>query len=96
MNRFYIEKIKAKLIYKRDTVIQTRPFTAAIDTVMKSDTVYLRYDFPENLFALKISPKKDSIVIPQIIQQEVKSERKWWEIPVSVLSGIAIGVIISK
>jgi uncharacterized protein YneF (UPF0154 family) len=92
----YIEKVKAKMYYKHDTIIQTKPFTATIDTVMKSDTVYARYDFPENLFALKINPKKDSLVIPQIVQQEVKSERLWWEIPVSILSGIAIGVIISK
>jgi hypothetical protein len=92
----YIDKIKARVIYKRDTIIQTKPFTAVIDTIIKSDTIYLRYDFPENIFAMKISPKLDSLLIPQIIQQEIKSENRWWQIPAYILSGIAIGVVISK
>ena len=77
-----IEKSRTKLVFKRDTLIETKPFTAIIDTIIKRDTVYAKFDFPENSFDLWIRKKPDSTMVHTIyITKEIIKERPWWEAP---------------
>lgn len=90
-----IEKAVPKLIYKRDTIIETRPFTAIIDTIIKRDTIYAKYDFPENQFDFWIRKRPDSIVFHTIyITKEITRERPWWEAPAYTGAGALVGFIL--
>ncbi|MBE2189332.1 MAG: hypothetical protein IAE98_07670 [Candidatus Kapabacteria bacterium] len=92
-----IEKARTKLIFKRDTIIETKPFTAIIDTIIKRDTVYAKFDFPENSFDLWIKKKPDSTMVHTIyITKEIVKERPWWEAPAFTLGGTIVGYVISK
>lgn len=92
-----IEKIKPKIIYKRDTIIETKPFVAVVDTVIKRDTVYAKYEFPENSFDLMIRKKPDSTMIQTIyITKEIMRERSWWETPVYIIGGVAVGFTVGS
>jgi len=92
-----IEKAKTKLVYKNDTVILTKPFVALIDTIIKTDTVFASYDFPDNNFNLLIKRKPDSTIVQTItITKEVMKERSWWETPAYVLGGTVVGFVIGK
>ncbi len=92
-----IEKIKPKIIYKRDTMIETKPFVAVVDTVIKRDTVYAKYEFPENSFDLMIRKKPDSTMIQTIyITKEIMRERSWWETPVYIIGGVAVGFTVGS
>lgn len=92
-----IEKAKTKLVFKRDTIIETKPFTAIIDTIIKRDTVYAKFDFPENSFDLWIRKKPDSSVVHTIyITKEIVKERPWWEVSAYTLGGTIIGFVIGK
>jgi hypothetical protein len=92
-----IEKAKTKLVYKNDTVILTKPFVALIDTIIKTDTVFASYDFPDNNFNLLIKRKPDSTIVQTItITKEVMKERSWWETPAYILGGTVVGFVIGK
>ncbi len=92
-----VEKIKPKLIYSRDTIIQTQPFTAMIDTVIQRDTIRINYQFPENMLDLEIFPKPDSIEIRNIfITKEVEKKVEWWQMPAGILSGVVLGFLIGS
>lgn len=92
-----IEKIVAKTHYVRDTLIITQPFVAKADTIMQRDTIRLMYSFPENYFAMQYFPKPDTMLIPrQTIITTQQKKRTWWEIPVCVVSGAAVGWLLSK
>lgn len=92
-----IEKIKPKIIYKRDTIIETKPFIAVVDTVIKRDTVYAKYEFPDNSFDLMIRKKPDSTMIQTIyITKEIMRERSWWETPVYIIGGVAVGFTVGS
>jgi len=55
-----LEKIKAKIIYIKDTIIESKPFIARIDTIIKYDTIKIDYIFPDNEFNLFIRKKPDT------------------------------------
>ncbi len=87
-----LEKIKTKTVIKRDTVIQTKPFTAKIDTVVLKDTVRAQYDFPENEMSIFVRPSPDSLEIRKItILKTIEKKQPWWETPVYLLGGAAFG-----
>jgi hypothetical protein len=56
-----LEKVKMKIVYRADTIIQTAPFTASIDTIIVKDTLNAVYKFPENLFSLSLRMPQDTI-----------------------------------
>lgn len=92
-----IEKIVAKTQYVRDTLIVTQAFVAKADTIIQRDTIRLMYSFPENYFAMQYFPKPDTMRIPrQTIITTQQRKRTWWEIPVCVVSGAAVGWLLSK
>ena len=91
-----IEKIKPKLIYKSDTIIQTRPFTVWVDTIYKYDTIQVRYDYPENQMQLAIRMATDTVYNKkEIITIEPKSE-PWWEDPLIATGGLVLGYLLSN
>lgn len=92
-----IEKAKTKIVYTRDTIIQTQPFIAVVDTIIKKDTVYAKFEFPANNFDLWIKKKPDSTLIQTItITKEIVKERPWWEAPAYTLGGAVIGFLLGK
>lgn len=90
-----IDKIVPKIVFVRDTIIETKPFVATIDTVIKRDTVLLRYDFPENLFSMKVTPAIDSIKIEKIYEYKER-ELSWYERATLFAAGFGIAFLISK
>lgn len=90
-----VDRIVPKIVVKRDTIIKTMPFVATIDTVICRDTVFLRYDFPENLFSMKLSPAADSIKIEKIYEYKEK-EFTWLEKATMFAAGFGIAFLISK
>ncbi len=72
-----VEKIKAKIVYKRDTIFQIKPFIASADTIIQKDTVYIRYDFPENQFKFKISQATDTILVKKIYEYAQGYNDSW-------------------
>ncbi len=92
-----VEKIKAEIRYKTDTIIQTKPFVARIDTVALRDTIIAEYEFPENTMSLAIySPPDSTKHFRTAVIRTVKKEAPWWEAPAYVACGAALGFIISS
>lgn len=92
-----LERVKPRIVYLRDTIIETRPFIATIDTVIQFDTIYATYQFPNNIFDLRISPKPDTSRFYTVyITKEVKRERAWWEAPAYVVGGVVIGFFLGN
>ncbi|OGU40532.1 MAG: hypothetical protein A2X61_13660 [Ignavibacteria bacterium GWB2_35_12] len=95
--------VKAKPVIKiiRDTVIETKPFVASLDTIAKDDTVKMQYEFPENYFSLEVMRKPDSVKFEKLtVIEKTTQDGNWWEKPSyftgGALIGIIIGLIISK
>lgn len=90
-----VDKIIPKIVYLRDTIIESKPFIATIDTVIQKDTVFLRYDFPENLFSMKLSPSADSIRIEKIYEYKERGI-SWFERATMFAAGFGIAFLITK
>lgn len=91
-----IVEAKPKIQYIRDTIIQTQPFVARLDTILLRDTIYAQYQFPENLMSINIRTSGDSIRLPQITVERTKQERKWYELATAFGGGIILGLLIGK
>ncbi len=92
-----IEKIKPKIIIQEDTLILTKPFVAIVDTIIKRDTIYAKFEFPVNTFDLWIKRKPDSTLIQTItITEEVMKERPWWEASAYTIGGTVAGFLIGR
>jgi len=89
-----LEKVKTKIKYVRDTVIKTRPFIASIDTVIKHDTVYADFRFPEREMNIAIKQATDTVYHNKQIFVD-NNEREWWEDPAIATGGLIIGYIIA-
>ncbi len=90
-----IEKAVAKVEYIRDTIIQTQPFIAHVDTIIKFDTIRLGYQFPENYFSFELRKSPDTLKT-EIITKEIQKKSRWWEGPVYFIGGFLLGNIIKK
>ena len=92
-----IIKYKPKIVYLRDTTIKTKPFEFKIDTILKRDTVYVSYRFPQNIFDMTIKSKPDTIINKTIkISIPVDKKEKWWKTPAYILGSVAVGIIIGR
>jgi len=92
-----IERAKTKIKYVKDTVIQTQPFVAELDTIVRQDTIYSSFIFPENLLSLEIRKKPDTTKIEQItIIKEIPQKKSWWKESMIFISGCATGFLLFK
>lgn len=91
-----IEKIKPKLIYRLDTIIQTRPFTAVVDTIYKYDTIQVKYDYPENQMQLAIRMATDTVYNKKEILTTTQRNEPWWEDPLIATGGLVLGYLLSN
>jgi hypothetical protein len=91
-----IERVKPKIVYKSDTIVRSKPFTAVIDTVLKLDTIRVSYDFPENNMRLAIRMATDTVYnsYETIIEKCPKS--KWWETPAIATGGVLLGILVTN
>ena len=89
----------ASIKYVRDTIIITKPFEARIDTIMKFDTVFVMYRYPENLFDLVIKTKPDTTFKDKIVitnTKYIKEERPLWVDILTHTGALAGGYFIGK
>lgn len=91
----HIEKIKPRIVYRHDTLIQTKPFTAIIDTIIQKDTIYMSYDYPENLFNMRLTHQPDSFRVQKTIEYK-NEETNWTSKIIYFVAGIAAGIIINN
>ncbi len=91
-----IVEAKPKIQYVRDTIIQTQPFIARLDTILLRDTIFAQYQFPENLMSINIRTSNDSIRLPRITIERTKQERNWYELATAFGGGIILGLILGK
>lgn len=92
-----IEKHVPRVVFKRDSVIETRPFTAIVDTLVRRDTVRAVYEFPENTFSMRISRGVDSLAVEQVQVIDYSDKvTHWWHVPAYVLAGVIVGFIIGN
>jgi hypothetical protein len=90
-----IERMNPVLVYKTDTLIQTMPFTAIIDTTIMTDTISARYDFPENEFSLAVRKTADTLAIYSI-HIATESKKGKYENVTYAIGGALIGIIIGN
>ncbi len=92
-----IEKVKTKIRYHRDTIIQTKPFIASLDTIVKHDTIKCYYAFPDNLLSLHIAQTEDTIITHQIkLTHTSIASDPWWHEPLYILGGVISGYAIKS
>jgi len=90
-----LEKIKTKIIKQKDTIITSYPFIAKVDTVLKRDTIKVRYEYPQNLLSLNIERYTDTLALQKfLITEMIKVESPWWEAPAYVAAGTLIGFVL--
>jgi hypothetical protein len=64
----------------RDTVYSSVPFVSSLDTIVKRDTLYVSYSFPQNIFDIRYHPSPDSIITSTIdVIRYVPREKEWYE-----------------
>ncbi len=96
VEKIVIQKAKPRIKILRDTIIETKPFVAEVDTIVKSDTVSAKYIFPENLFELQISRKADTFRIPQFVVAKQDRKKDWLDKIGTFIVGVSLGYLIAK
>jgi hypothetical protein len=92
-----ISKMKTKIIYQKDTIIETQPFTAVVDTIINRDTLHTEFNFPENSFSMLLLRKPDTVMVQKITTIETPPQKSnWWEVPLSILGGAALGYAFGR
>ncbi len=96
-----IEKAVPKIKYLKDTIIQTQPFIATLDTITRNDTIKASYQFPENYFDISIRKQPDTIRTKTIMVTNTKTEtkvekREWWLDVLTHLGAFGLGFLLGK
>jgi hypothetical protein len=70
-------------------------FTASLDTIIKRDTVFVSYMFPENLFELYIKQHPDSVMtFTNTITKNIEIKEVWYVKPAYISGSIVLGYIL--
>lgn len=91
-----LERVRPRLIYRKDTIIQSKPFTALMDTIYRHDTIRVSYDFPDNNMQLAIRMATDTVYNQYEAAKIECKESKWWEAPAIATGGFILGILITK
>lgn len=88
-----IIKYKPKIIYLKDTLIETKPFRAEVDTTLNMDTITASYIFPENEFNLNLKHNKDTLKYIQTIFGESQEPLLKYNL-ISFIFGLLLALIL--
>lgn len=81
----------------RDTVFMSKAFTANLDTIIKSDTLNLKYYFPNNFFDFSFRRKPDSVFIKTVtIQIPIEKNESWVIHPAISAGSLILGFLLGK
>lgn len=84
-------------ITQTDTIIQTRPFVASLDTIIKRDTLGVEYRFPQHSFAVAFRRAADSVRIEtKTITLTRQEHRPWWIDALTHVGAGAVGFVIGR
>lgn len=93
----YIRDTARIIEYKTDTVLQTPPFTACLDTVYNGDSLQQCFEFPAMTFLFNYKFKPDTVKytirIPEVKTQIIENTN-WWKIGGGLVLGLATGYIV--
>lgn len=94
-------KSKAEIKYLRDTIIQTRPFEASLDTITtRKDTIQVKYLFPDAKFDLMLRLSQDTLkqktIQTSAIEYKKEDRPLWLDILSHTGAFILGGLIIRK
>lgn len=103
----YLDVVKAKIVYRNifvhdslvDTVIQTKPFTASMDTTLGCNKISLEYRFPENTFNnLNFVSCPDTVLVQDTVIQNTTVSSSFWDdvknIGIGFVGGFVLGSVI--
>jgi hypothetical protein len=92
-----ISKVRTRIVYQKDTIIETQPFTAVVDTIINRDTLHTEFNFPENSFSMLLLRKPDTVTVYKVTMLETPPQKSnWWEVPLSILGGAALGYAFGR
>lgn len=93
-----IIKHQAKIVIQKDTIIQTKPFIAELDTILAKDTIKMSYQFPDNLISLQIKQSADTLLQEKITihSKEFIDNSKWWEKPLVGIAAFTVGIFVGR
>lgn len=84
-------------ITQTDTLIQTRPFVARLDTVVKRDTLGVEYRFPQHTFAVAFRRAADSVRFEtKTITLTRQEHRPWWIDALTHVGAGALGYAVGR
>ena len=80
-----------------DTIIQTRPFIARLDTVVRRDTLGVEYRFPQHTFSVLLRQAPDSIRYEtRTITLTNYERRAWWLDALTHVGAASLGYAIGS
>lgn len=91
-----LEKVKSKIVYTKDTLILTKPFTASTDTIILRDTVHAKWTFPEQLFSLEVKRPPDTLKSEKMFIVPAAVKQVWWEKAAYFGAGTILAIIIKS
>lgn len=77
--------------------IETKPFVAKADTIIKHDTVHVEYSFPQNNFAFALRTKPDTTYyINTTIEKTFTIDKtpSWWVTTLTHVGASAVGAAL--
>jgi len=92
-----LSKVEPKIHYLRDTIYHSPAFIAILDTIVRTDTVYVSYEFPENLFDLTIKHQQDTNMAVEIVfRQEDEPKEQVSDNPFIMLALFLLGLLVGN
>lgn len=84
---------EGKIVYIRDTIIESKPFVASIDSVMTRDTIKVSYAFPQNRFDIDLHRMPDTVHTKILILNKTTEcpPEPWYIKPIYAGAGLLIG-----
>jgi hypothetical protein len=102
----YLDVVKAKIRYKQifvhdtllDTILETRPFIASMDTTVNCTSIKLEYHFPESNFQnIHVISCPDTVVVQDTLISNTTVTPSFWEdakkYGIGFLGGFVVGSI---
>lgn len=104
----YVDKVQAQIrwrtkvkydtvtntYYEVDTVFETRPFTACMDTVIGCNRFQADYNYPENTFNnISVVTCPDTVITYDTVTTILTDDRRWEYAGYGLLGGFILGTL---